>query len=265
MPPMSFIDLAQLKERLGPLAGRFDVDALDECDSTNSELLRRAAGGAPSGSTVVAQRQLAGRGRRGRNWISQPQDSLTFSLLWRLPPGQPPSGLSLAVGLALLEALQAQGAQHLALKWPNDLLYLRAGESAKLAGILIELSSDARGMLACIGIGLNLRAPSGDFASPVAGLDEILPLLPPVHALLASILRALAQRLDTFTQAGFAPLQADWMRHHAWQDSPVNLLADGALEISGLCRGVDADGALLLETGEGLQRILAGDLSLRRA
>ncbi len=262
---MPLLNAMLLKERLGPLAGRFDVDALDECDSTSSELLRRAAAGAPSGSVVVADRQLAGRGRRGRNWASQPQDSLTFSLLWRLPPGCQPSGLSLAVGLALVEALQAVGGRQLALKWPNDVLLVREADFAKLAGILIELSSDRRGMLACIGIGLNLRAPAGEFALPVAGLSESLPVLPDRHTLFAHILISLARRLDVFTSAGFAPLQADWMAHHAWQDCPVDLLTDGVAEASGLCRGVDADGALLLETVHGPRRILAGDVSLRRA
>ena len=77
------------------------------------------------------------------------------------------------------------------------------------------------------------------------------------------MLRILAGRLDAFTSAGFAPLRADWMRHHAWQDRPVSLLADGVIEESGYCRGVDAAGALLLETAAGLRRILAGDVSLR--
>ena len=260
---MPHLDTRLLKERLASLAGRFDVDVLAECDSTSSELLRRAAAGAPSGSVVLAERQWAGRGRRGRSWAAQPADSLTFSLLWRLPAGCQPSGLSLVVGLAVLEALRSLGAAGLALKWPNDLLLVRADGFAKLAGVLIELSSDRRGMLACIGIGLNLRAPEGDFAFPVAGLQEALSSLPARHILLAEMLRILAGRLDAFTSAGFAPLRADWMRHHAWQDRPVSLLADVVIEESGYCRGVDADGALLLETAAGLRRILAGDVSLR--
>ena len=102
---MALIDPVLLKTRLGNQAGRFDVDALDECDSTNSELLRRAEGGAPSGSVVVADRQSAGRGRRGRNWLSSPESSLTFSLLWRFSGNASTlSGLSLAVGVALAQS-----------------------------------------------------------------------------------------------------------------------------------------------------------------
>ena len=80
---MPLIDPILVKSRLGALAGRFDVDALAVCDSTNSELLRRAEQGAPAGSVLVADEQTAGRGRRGRCWLSAPESSLTFSLLWR--------------------------------------------------------------------------------------------------------------------------------------------------------------------------------------
>ena len=125
---MALIDPVLLKTRLGNQAGRFDVDALDECDSTNSELLRRAEGGAPSGSVVVADRQSAGRGRRGRNWLSSPESSLTFSLLWRFSGNASTlSGLSLAVGVALAQAMENLGAQGVCLKWPNDVL-LRSGD-----------------------------------------------------------------------------------------------------------------------------------------
>src|SRR5574343_1391221 len=108
---MTLIDPVLLKSRLGSLAGRFDVDALAECDSTNSELMRRADRGAPSGTVIVADRQSAGRGRRGRSWLSAPESSLTFSLLWRFngPPGQL-AGLSLAVGVALARSLERLGA-----------------------------------------------------------------------------------------------------------------------------------------------------------
>src|SRR5574343_282957 len=109
---MPLIDPARIKPLLGTLAGRFDLDSLDTCDSTSSELLRRADRGAPGGTVLVADEQTAGRGRRGRAWLSAPADSLTFSLLWRFT-GDPLrlSGLSLAVGVALARALERLGAQ----------------------------------------------------------------------------------------------------------------------------------------------------------
>lgn len=158
---MALIDPVSFKSRLGDLAGRFDVDALDECDSTNSELMRRADRGAPSGTVIVADRQSAGRGRRGRQWLSSPEKSLTFSLLWRFPAkGAGLAGLSLAVGVGLVKGLESLGAAGIRLKWPNDVLFQSSDEFAKLAGILIELCSDRRGMQAIIGIGLNLLPPT---------------------------------------------------------------------------------------------------------
>lgn len=258
------IDPTLVKPLLGFQAGRFDVDSLDECDSTSSELTRRADRGAPAGTVVVADRQSAGRGRRGRTWLSSPEGSLTFSLLWRFSgPATRLSGLSLAVGVAVAQALEELGASHVRLKWPNDVLLEAAGGFAKLAGILVELSSDRRGTQAVIGIGLNLQAPAGDLPQSAAGLADDLPALPDRHRLLAALLVALAGVLDRFDAGGFAVLQTEWQRRHAWQDRPVQILQDNELEGEGICLGADSDGALMVETPVCIKRFLSGDVSLR--
>ena len=262
---MTLIDPTLLQARPALPAGRFDVDALDACDSTNSELMRRADQGAPTGSVIVADKQTAGRGRRGRTWLSQAEDSLTFSLLWRFTgsAGQL-SGLSLAIGVAIARGLEKLGAQGICLKWPNDVLLRQANGYAKLAGILIELSSDRRGTQAIIGIGLNLQAPTGDLPQPAAGLSLAMHHLPDRHDILAALLAALAETLDAFAVDGFSSLKTEWQNHHAWQDQAVELLEDGRQQLAGICRGVDSDGSLLIETTAGIQRVLSGDLSLRR-
>ncbi len=262
---MNAIDLTQIKARLQHLGGRFDVDAVDECDSTNSELLRRAEKGAPSGSVLVADRQSAGRGRRGRSWLSAPGDSLTFSLLWRFPVHCPLSGLSLVVGVAVAKALENLGAANLFLKWPNDLLLRLPTGDAKFAGILIELQSDRRGVQTVIGIGINLQPPDADLPQPVAGLFQATAQRPTRSAVLAELLRQLAPALDAFAVNGFAASKKDWLARHAWQDAPVSLLDGDAAPRHGLCRGVDDEGSLLLETSAGIERVLTGDVSLRRA
>ncbi len=277
---MPLIDPVLLKTRLGIQAGRFDVDAVSDCDSSSSELLRRAERGAPSGTVIVADRQSAGRGRRGRQWLSEPEASLTFSLLWRIQGSAAGlSGLSLAVGVALARGLESLGAQGICLKWPNDVLFVSEGfnasqsadKFAKLAGILIELSSDRRGTQVCIGIGLNLQKPEADLAQRTqatlapAGLAQALSGPIDRHAVLAAILLALIEVLDIFAVNGFSGLKTEWQARHVWQDKPVYLLADGEASCQGICRGVDTDGALLLETPAGIERILAGDLSLRGA
>jgi BirA family biotin operon repressor/biotin-[acetyl-CoA-carboxylase] ligase len=263
---MSLIDPVLLKSRLASLAGRFDVDALDACDSTSSELLRRAERGAPSGSVIVADRQSAGRGRRGRSWLSSPESSLTFSLLWRFSGNAASlSGLSLAVGVGVARAIESLGAQGVCLKWPNDVLLRSGNDFAKLAGILIELSSDRRGSQAIIGIGLNLTSPPGDLPQPAAGLSQACPYPADRHDVLAAILGQLTGVLDRFAVDGFPGLKTEWQRHHAWQDQAVQILGDGEEAKRGRCLGVDDDGALLLETAGGIERIFSGDVSLRPA
>ena len=262
---MTLIDPTHLKTCLGTMAGRFDVDALAECDSTSSELLRRAERGAPAGSVIVADQQMAGRGRRGRQWLSAPAASLTFSLLWRFEGSAAHlSGLSLAIGVGLARALERLGAQGICLKWPNDVLLRKGDDYAKLAGILIELSSDRRGTQAIIGIGLILHAPTDDLPQPAAGLSQAMNQLPDRHDILAALLAALAETLDTFAVDGFSSLKTDWQTHHAWQGESVELLENGEQQLSGLCLGVDDDGALLVETTAGIQHVFSGDLSLRR-
>jgi BirA family biotin operon repressor/biotin-[acetyl-CoA-carboxylase] ligase len=262
---MPLLDPVLLKARLGLLAGRFDVDALDECDSTSSELARRAEQGAPAGTVIVADRQTAGRGRRGRTWLSAPEASLTFSLLWRFTgPVWQLAGLSLAVGVALARALDNLGARGVRLKWPNDVLLERNGDFAKLAGILVELASDRRSTQAIIGIGLNLRPPAEDLPQPAAGLTEAMTQQADRHVVLAGILAALGDVLAAFAVDGFAGLKVEWERRNAWQGLAVQILADDAEPLAGICLGADDDGALLLETPTGIQRILSGDLSLRR-
>lgn len=263
---MPLIDPVLLKTRLGVLAGRFDVDACELCDSTSSELARRADRGAPAGTVVVADRQSAGRGRRGRQWLSDPAAGLTFSLLWRFS-GSPArlAGLSLAVGVALARALENLGAAELALKWPNDLLLRQGDAYAKVAGILIELSADRRGSQAVIGIGLNLQPPGGDLPQAAAGLSQAMAAVPERHDVLAAILASLAALLDVFAADGFAVLRDEWQDRHAWQGEAVLLHGEGEAPLAGRCLGVDNDGALLLETAAGTQRIFSGDVSLRRA
>lgn len=262
---MPLIDPVLLKSRLGLLAGRFDVEALDVCDSTSSALSRRAEKGAPAGSVVVADSQTAGRGRRGRDWLSSPAASLTFSLLWRFdgPPARL-SGLSLAIGVALSAGLERLGARGVCLKWPNDVLLCVGNDYAKLAGVLVELSSDRRGAQAVIGIGLNLLPPEEALPQPAAGLSQACQVTPDRHDVLAAILLELHRVLETFAVDGFSGVKMEWQQRHAWQDIPVQILDDGAEPLVGWCRGADTDGALLLETSAGIERIFSGDVSLRR-
>ena len=258
----SSLNVTEIAAALGDLAKRFDVEVVDRCDSTNARMMQRAEAGAPSGSVLVALEQTAGRGRRGRVWVSAAGDSLTFSLLWRFPPACSLSGLSLAVGLALVRVLARLPLAGLALKWPNDVLL---GEG-KLAGVLIEVApAQAQAQATVIGIGVNLKLPP-EMPEELRSRAAHLPgPLPATSQLLASFLVELHSVLSEFASAGFARLRAEWLRYHAYQLRPVQLLSDFAAPLVGICQGVDVDGALLLETATGVQRIISGEISLRQA
>lgn len=226
------------------------IEWLEECDSTNTCLLERARLGVPSGSVLATRKQTGGRGRRGRSWVSAPGDSLTFSLLWRFTEGMPLAGLSLAVGVAVADVI-GEGVQ---LKWPNDILQ----KGRKVGGILIELI----GMAAVIGIGLNLRLPDAlpeEVRASAGALGSDLSH----EAWLAQLLPVLMDTLKKFERDGFSGLRERWFSLNAHADAWVRILSEGAPLLEGYCRGVDAEGALLLETTTGIQRVLSGDVSLR--
>ena len=260
--------------RPGDLADApFRVELLDECESTNTLLVERARS-APDiallhASAIVCERQTAGRGRRGARWHSSIGSSLTFSVLWQFPCGASGlAGLSLAAGVAVVRALARLGATEVRVKWPNDILLDRGGETAKLGGILIELVGDASGPCAAvIGVGLNLRLPARAreaIGVPVAGTAEA-----GVHAgrsaLLAALLGEFGAVLDQFGRDGFAAFRDEWMRHHAFQGRRVALrIADKAVA-EGEALGVAQDGALELRIAGGIRQFHSGELSLRPA
>lgn len=247
-------------EAVSPSLPTFSVEVLPEIDSTNTELMRRARAGQLEPVLLVAERQSAGRGRLGRSWdsasgghgapASGSPPSLTFSLGLPLSPADW-SGLSLAVGLAVVESLHPA----LQLKWPNDVWL----QDRKLAGILIETASVGDARYAVIGVGINILPPNGDgLRTPPAALCELLPGVDPPGAL-AMVAAPLVRAVRRFEAEGFAPLRTAF---HA-----RDLLYGRALACSdgttGMARGVDAGGALLLHTDDGLKKITSAEVSVR--
>ena len=261
----SWLDADRIRAAAGDAATTIDLQVEASCESTNAVLVDLARGGAASGRVIAAELQTRGRGRRGRGWESALGAALTFSLLWRFERGVAAlSGLSLAVGVALVRALRGLGARAVMLKWPNDLV-LPAG---KLGGILIEVEGDALGpSAAVIGIGLNVRL------SPALRRRIDQPAIDLVDAgaaatadrndILGALLRELCVVLAAFEQGGFHPFRDEWQAYHAHQDRPVALLRPDGVRESGVARGVNDDGALLIEQGETMRICLAGDVSLR--
>jgi BirA family biotin operon repressor/biotin-[acetyl-CoA-carboxylase] ligase len=245
------------------------VEIVDQLDSTSTELLRRAARRDIHGALLAAEWQSAGRGRRGRTWSAIAGGSLTFSLGWRYEQGAGfMAGLSLAVGVAVVHALEAEGLAGVELKWPNDLIH----RHLKVGGILVELNGDALGpSTVVVGVGLNVRLPLSvkrDIEQPVSDLAAVAGRgAPPIdrNRLLARLAAELAATLATYGSQGFAPFAVEWQRRHAYQGKLVKLLLPDGVSVKGTVAGVDGTGALVLADGPRRVRFLAGEISLRRA
>lgn len=268
--PPQWLDAAQVNICLAAEADNFQIEILDCAPSSNTLLLQRAAQGAPNGSVLAVEWQSGGRGRMGRAWHAGLGNALTFSLLWRFDCGLSGlSGLSLATGVAMMRALHALGMSGMRLKWPNDIV----GEGGKIAGILIEAQGDMLGPSAVvIGIGINLTLPQQvqqRIDQPVSDLSQLSAILPHRNVLLASMLRELAAVLREFSAAGFASLREEWENYHHYQNQAVQMLLPDGQNIQGTVRGVNPEGALLVEIesatgGPPEIRIFhAGEISLR--
>ena len=300
--------LDTLRQQLASLLPGLVVDLVAEAGSTNTDLLDRvrqhgqgAAAGSPAVSPLpaclrVAEHQTRGRGRQGKDWQSNAGASLTFSLALPLAPADW-SGLSLAVGLALAEALDpldAGAVPRLGIKWPNDLLLVdRPGAGAdaaagnpaapahaplgdgpaaeapvspgrKLGGILIETVAAQGQRWAVVGVGLNVRPLSVPVGTPLswgaaslAELDAGLDAPLALARVAAPLLAALLQ----FQQHGFAPLRARFDGRDLLRGLPVSTTLPSLP--SGVADGVDSSGTLWLRTPAGRQPVASGEVSLR--
>ncbi len=251
-------------EHLGAHAETLQVQLVDVIDSTNSVLMQRAFQNSGGAQCLAAELQTQGRGRRGRTWHGALGGSLLFSLLWRFNLGAAQlSGLSLAVGVALVRALQELGVANIQLKWPNDLIH----GYRKLGGVLIELQGDTLGpSTAVIGVGLNLRLPDQvkhQIDQAVIDMHSLVPVLPSRNAVLGVALRHLADVLRDFDLHGFESLRLEWQGLHAYQRKPVVMRMPDGAEIAGVVRGVTPEGALILDTTSGERRFGSGEMRLR--
>jgi BirA family biotin operon repressor/biotin-[acetyl-CoA-carboxylase] ligase len=263
--PFDALDADAIGRALGSAARHIAVEVIDECESTNALLAARADAGAAAGTAIACELQTAGRGRRGAPWLSGLGTGLTFSLLWRCDRGGTmPGGLSLAVGVACAAALESVGARGVRLKWPNDLLF---GE-AKLGGILVEAQSRGEGATdVVIGIGVNVRMPAQARAAvpqSVADLAEA-GVRTSRNAILGALLAELDAALVRFGDSGFSAFRAEWTRRHAWQGRNVRLLVPPSRTVEGVATGVADDGALVVDTGRGVERFHSADVTLRTA
>jgi BirA family biotin operon repressor/biotin-[acetyl-CoA-carboxylase] ligase len=261
--PLEFLDRAALAERLAGTC--VAVEVVDEVDSTSTQLLRRAAAGAPSGTCLAAEWQSAGRGRRGRTWISGLGGSLTFSLLWRFERGVGHlGGLSLAIGLSVARTLREAGLERAQVKWPNDVVC----DFRKLAGILVETSGEMQGpSVAVIGIGVNYRLAEGvldRIDQPTTDVTRCATREVTRTGLLAALLPDLAAMLQAFEREGFAPLREAWKSLHACDGRMVRVIPAQDAPYDAQVVDVAADGELVVRAADGrLVHLSSAEISLR--
>jgi BirA family biotin operon repressor/biotin-[acetyl-CoA-carboxylase] ligase len=233
----------------------------DSIDSTNAEALRSIERGVEAPFLVLSERQLAGRGRRGRKWVSPFAENLYYSLVLRIEGGMRQiEGLSLVVGLAVMHALRDMGVTEAGLKWPNDVLV----GPKKIAGILLELVGDPADVChVVLGVGVNVNMQSTEEVDQQwtsmcleAGRDFDR------NDLVARMSSKLQHYLGLHHALGFAEIQSEWEKCHLWQGKAVSLIA-GANQIQGVVMGIDRQGALRLKV-DGVEKVFSGgELSLR--
>ena len=232
-----------------------EVRVVERCGSTNDLLLKKIP---ETPVLIAAEEQTAGRGRRGRRWHSAPGAAVIFSLGRRINrPARELPALSLVAGVAATRALRALGAEKAALKWPNDLVI----DGAKLGGILVESRNTN---YAVIGIGINCRRMPGLEAKvrrAVAYLGDSISR----NEVIRRIALALLEALDEFEKHGLDALRAEWeaMDAHAGQRLRVRL-ADGRT-LSGIAAGLGTDGALQIQTRQGIRAVTSGRVVSARA
>lgn len=258
---------------LGTDAQRTQVEVVEEIGSTNTALLEHArATGDLRPRLLMAWQQTQGRGRSGRPWVGEAGASLTWSFAQVLKSSDA-SGLSLAVGVALADALdpiKVSSAPRLLLKWPND-LWLRDAQAPlggrKVGGVLIETTSVQRARWCVVGVGLNVRPlpaqAAQHFTTGMGALQELDPAWEAPDALMRAA-PAVVSALATFERQGFAAFAPAYARRDLLQGRQVVTAGAGGLQ--GMACGVAANGALQLRTLDGqLRSVVSGEVSVRPA
>ncbi|AFJ48779.1 bifunctional biotin--[acetyl-CoA-carboxylase] ligase/biotin operon repressor BirA [Shimwellia blattae] len=239
------------------------VSVLPVIDSTNQYLMERLSE-LTSGDACIAEYQHAGRGRRGRQWFSPFGANLYLSMFWRLEQGPAAAtGLSLVIGIVMAEVLQQLGAEQVRVKWPND-LYLH---DRKLAGILVELTGktgDAAQIVIGAGVNLVMRHVATDIVNQGWINLQEAGVSVDRNQLSVRLITALRSALTLFEQQGLAPFLSRWEKLDNFINRPVKLII-GDKEIFGISRGIDQQGALLLEQDGEIKPWIGGEISLRSA
>ena len=269
--PLELLDKSALLENLGSSARELcaDFELLWVSESTSNELLGQPAPAEGKARVCIAEYQSAGRGRRGRHWYAPAGHSVCLSVGWTFMTAPPDfSCLGLAVGIATMRAVQRAGAAGVQLKWPNDVVI----NNRKLAGVLIDVQGESGGPLHIVaGVGLNYRlspqvkqAVIADEGLQPAGLiDAVAENCAGRNAVAAFLIDEIITVLSDYAAEGFAPLAAEWNAADSLAGRELDVSVNG-MQISGLAKGITADGRLKLDSGDKMHLLVSGDVTLRK-
>ncbi|GAA6205140.1 bifunctional biotin--[acetyl-CoA-carboxylase] ligase/biotin operon repressor BirA [Thalassotalea sp. SU-HH00458] len=261
--PLQLLDKSLIGQHLNPDDCAISLEVHSVIDSTNSYLIRRIPHQVKQGQVCVAEYQNSGRGRRGRQWISPFGSHVYMSMYWCLTQGiSAAMGLSVVAAIAVSDAIKQLYNVEVELKWPNDIY----ANGKKLAGILIELEGQALESSHCvIGIGLNINMPmkaAEDIDQPWTDLQSIISVEIDRNQLVSTLINCLIVRLNQHKESGIVTMLEDWHKQDLYVNKPVRLIT-GAKETLGICRGINNQGALLLEVDGQIKPIYGGEVSLR--
>ena len=250
VPSLPLFNPQQISTALFP----YSVHYYPIISSTNEWILQNIPS-LKKGDLCVAEYQTAGRGRRGRQWLSPFAGQIIFSFYWTFDPKKSIEGLSLVIGLAIAEVLNVQ------VKWPNDILF----DGRKLGGILVEIANHKNGMLnLVIGVGINVSLPKQtEISQPYAEVCEIDPDIDR-QTLLPRLIQHLYARLNIFEKNGINDeFQQAWQSYNAFSNNEVNVLTEQGA-ISGIEQDIDERGYLKVLCGNKIQMFNGGEVSLRK-
>ena len=262
---LELLDASQINETIHSRAAALisSLEIHDQIDSTNRYLVERSQNNAQSGSVCFAEYQTAGKGRRGRQWVSPYGSNIYLSILWRFQQGPAAiSGLSLAIGVAVIRALKQHRITDIGLKWPNDIY----SQGKKLGGILVEVSGETGGPCsAVIGLGLNLFLPEAEAGSinqawtdlsKITGQNQLFR-----NQLAGTLLNHLLPVIAEYESVGIKAYLDEWRSYDCLTGKSATLFI-GQQQFEGMVRGIDDNGMLLIERPDGnVQTFASGGVS----
>ncbi|HEY6640910.1 biotin--[acetyl-CoA-carboxylase] ligase [Povalibacter sp.] len=268
--PVDLLEREALLQAISPESRAVldNAEVMLTVDSTNRHIYDTISLSPGRAHVCIAEIQTAGRGRRGRTWMSPFGCGISMSVGWQFHEAPPTfSALSLAIGVAVVKALRRFGASDVGLKWPNDLIW----KNRKLGGVLIEMRGETGGpSTVVIGMGLNMRMPATvrlalaeQQAALITDVHEILGNQTPSRSALAgAIADEVIGMLQIFATQGFEPFVDEWRRLDTLAHASVKVI-NGMETITGIASGVEVDGALLVDVNGELRRFVSGEVSLR--